>query len=98
MDNRRVTMSVAAISAINDELHYVSTLNTQGRSDETHHGITGQLLTLKVYVDKALAAWVLNPGDEAALHELRKCAAVAVRAMVTEGTVFRKWYIPNDTH
>jgi hypothetical protein len=97
MDDRRIAISDRVIDAINDELHYISTLNAQGRSDETHHGTAGQLLTLKVYVDKAIAAWVLNPGDKAALDELRKCAAIAVRAMITEGTVFREWHIPDGS-
>jgi len=90
-------MSDTVINAINDELHYISTLNAQARSDETHHGTTGQLLTLKVYVDKAIAAWVLNPGDSAALDELRKCAAIAVRAMITEGTMYRRWNRPDGS-
>ena len=85
MDRREIQLTDEVIDAINGELQYVATLNDQARSDEAHHGTEGQLLTLKVYVDKAIAAWVKNPGDGKALHELRKCAAIAVRALVTEG-------------
>jgi len=77
-------MTPEVIDAINEELSYIATLNDQERSDDTHHGTEGQLLTLKVYCDKAIAAWVSNPGDDEALEQLRKCAAIAVRALITE--------------
>ena len=94
MNSKQYIMNQTTIAAIDDELHYMSTLNAQGRSDGEHHGLEGQLLTLKVYVDKAIAAWVNNPNDAAALEELRKVAAIAVRGMLTEGTRFRSWSRP----
>ncbi len=84
MDNKVYAMTFEVIEAINDELAYIGTLNKQNRSDGIHHGTEGQLLTLKAYTDKAIAAWVSNPSSDQALHELRKCAAIAIRALLTE--------------
>ena len=89
MDTRKLRITSQVIQAINEELDYVGTLSEQGRSDKQHHGAAGQLLTLKVYTDKAIVAWVNNPGNAEALHQLRKCAAIAVRAMLTEGCLKR---------
>lgn len=85
MDNRKLWITNDIINAIDDELEYIGTLNDQGRSDGEHHGIAGQLLTLKHYTDRAMALWVMNRGSDDALHELRKCAAIAIRALLTEG-------------
>lgn len=84
MDKRVIKLSQPTIDAINDELEYVSRLSDAGRSDEVHYGTAGQILTLQTYARKALDAWVANPGNDQALHELRKCAAIAVRALETE--------------
>ena len=89
MDTRVLTVTDEVINAINEELAYVASLSAQGRSDEVHYGTPGQLLTLKEYTDKAISAWVMNPGNNGALDQLRKCAAIAIRAMLTEGVVRR---------
>lgn len=73
------------ISGINGELAYQASLQGSGRADAVDHGVSGQLVTLKVYTDEALVAWTKNPGDEKALHALRKVAAIAVRALVNYG-------------
>jgi len=85
MDTREITVSVGTVTAINEELAYTAGLSRQGRSDNVHYGVPGQLLTLQSYANKALEAWVTNPGNTQALHELRKCAAIAIRALETEG-------------
>lgn len=73
------------IDGINEELAYTETLHEKGRADGIDYGTEGQLLTLKVYTDKAIAAWVNNPSPEQALHELRKVAAIAARALIRDG-------------
>lgn len=78
-------MSLEVIRAINDELHYQSTLTNQDRADNIDHGVEGRLVTLAVYTRKAEEAWVNNPGEEKALHELRKVAAIAIRALEQYG-------------
>ena len=90
MDTRVMQLTPLVIDRIDEELAYITTLNDQGRSDGLHHGTEGQLLTLEVYARKAREAWVNNPTDVQALHELRKCAAIAIRALLTEGCPQRK--------
>ncbi len=85
MDTREIRATAEVVKAINEELAYTATLSAQGRSDEVYYGLPGQLLTLQRYARKALDAWVDNPGNDEALHELRKVAAIAVRGLVLEG-------------
>jgi len=93
MDTRVLKLTPGVIDQINEELAYIPTLAEQGRSDEVHYGTPGQLLTLKVYIDKAIAAWVANPGNDQSLHEIRKVAATAVRALLTEGCPGRTYTV-----
>ena len=90
MDTRVMKLTPLVIDCIDEELEYVATLAEQGRSDTFHYGTAGQLLTLESYARKAREAWVNNPSDTQALHELRKCAAIAIRALLTEGCPARK--------
>jgi hypothetical protein len=80
-----VTMTPEVIEAINEELAYQSTLKGSGRADARDHGVEGQLVTLATYVRKAEDAWTLSAGDEPALDQLRKVAAIAVRALIQYG-------------
>ena len=89
MDTRVMEMTTDVIEAINEELAYTATLAEQGRSDTVHYGTAGQILTLQSYARRANAAWVQNPGNDDALHELRKCAAIAIRALLTESCPHR---------
>ena len=85
MDTRVLRMTTEVIDAIDEELEYVATLVSLGRSDAIDHGVEGQLLTLSTYTRKAVDAWVNNRSSDQALHELRKCAAIAVRALIIAG-------------
>ena len=85
MDQRVMRLTDTVVDAINEELAYVATLSEQGRSDTVHYGTAGQLLTLSTYTQRAIDAWTENPGNDGALHNLRKVAAIAVRALLTEG-------------
>jgi len=79
----RLTSEV--VFAIDEELAYIETLPAQGRADRSDYGLTGQLLVLEEYVRRARAAWVNNAGQVEALHELRKCAAIAIRGLLLYG-------------
>lgn len=79
--------------AINEELEYQEALPYGNRTDNKDYGVAGQLVTLKVYADKALAAWTDTAGDEKALDMIRKCAGIAVRALVMYGCP-RRQYTP----
>ena len=81
----KVKLTPHVVRAINEELDYTSSLVEVGRSDDRDYGLPGQLLTLQTYARKAIDAWVENPGNDKALHEVRKCAAIACRALVREG-------------
>lgn len=78
------------IDGVNGELSYQSILQDSGRADAREHGVEGQLVTLKVYADEAMVAWVKNPGDDAALDALRKVAAIAIRPLIQYGCPPRK--------
>lgn len=85
MDNRILTLTPAVVDALNEELEYQAGRAAAGRTDGVHYGTPGQILTLLEYTQRALIDWVQNPGEDAALHTLRKCAAIAIRALLTEG-------------
>lgn len=80
-----IQMSDGVIEALNEELAYQSTLPDSGRADAVDHGVAGQLVTLQVYTNEALVAWTKTKGDAAALHALRKVAAIAIRALEEHG-------------
>ncbi len=85
-----IKLTQEVIDAINEEFLYQSTLKGSGRADARDHGVEGQLVTLRVYLREAEVAWTKNSGDEAALDALRKCAAIALRALVQYGCPRRK--------
>jgi hypothetical protein len=60
----------------------------QGRM--RNHSVGDHLVMLNEYVRRALEAWVNNPGDEQALHVIRKVAGIAVRCMERHGAPMRK--------
>jgi len=82
MNPKPLKLSDEIIDALNEELEYVSKLNDMGRADQEDYGVEGQLITLSTYSRKALDAWTNNAGSEAALHELRKVAAIAIRGLL----------------
>jgi hypothetical protein len=85
MKNIELKLTPEVIAAINEELAYTSGLQAQGRADQADYGVEGQLITLYTYTQKALNAWTNNAGPEQSLHELRKVAAIAIRALLTAG-------------
>ena len=86
MQKRRLnTISDAVKAALETELEYIDNLSLTTKADTKDHGVEGQLLALKVYADRAVAAWVENAGSEEALHELRKCAGLSIRALELYG-------------
>jgi len=95
------------ISSLDHELEYINSLperrleNGEPRADHEDHGVAGQLVTLSVYARKAQEAWVASGGEMAALDNLRKCAAICIRALILYGCPPREGYdlFPNgDTN
>ena len=85
MKKTELRLTPEVIDAINEELAYTETLQAQGRADREDYGVEGQLLTLSTYTRRAVDAWVNNAGPEQAKHELRKVAAIAIRALIRHG-------------
>lgn len=89
MDKDKVFMTQEVVDCINLELEYQNQMVGTDRADTKDHGLPGQILTLQTYARRANDAWTNNGGEMQALHEIRKCAAIAVRAMVRFGCVNR---------
>ncbi len=85
MKNRNVNISVRVMNAIDEELAYIDSMEDSDRADGDDNGLPGQLVTLDTYSRRALDAWTNNRGDIPALHELRKVAAIAIRALELYG-------------
>jgi len=83
-----------AYTAIGNELHYQE---ARAKRDNWDHknvpSVEGEILMIEEYVAKARAAYTNNAGNEQALHELRKVAAMCVRAMINHGAYEREGFI-----
>lgn len=90
MKTKKLELTQEVITAINEELVYTSRLHKLGRADQEDYGVEGQLITLATYTRKAQDAWVNNAGPQPSLHELRKVAAIAIRALLLCGCP-RRW-------
>lgn len=77
-----------AYRAIDSERDYQDSLGAD-RTDGRRHSVEGFLVMLERYVRKAFDAWTDNPGDEKALHEIRKIAGIAVHCMEKHGAPLR---------
>ncbi len=78
--------------AIDTEREYQDNLTPARR--EKREMVTGEeLVLLREYVDRAFANWTNTPGVNpvTTLHDLRKIAAIAVRAMENHGAPPRVW-------
>ena len=85
MDSENICLTQEVIYILNDELRYQNRMSGTPRADSQDDGVAGQVLVLQTYARKANDAWVNNAGNVQALHELRKCAAIAIRALVRFG-------------
>lgn len=92
MQKLKIQLTLEVIDAINSELAYAGTLQDQGRADADEYGVEGQLITLSTYTRRALDAWTNNASDEQAKHELRKVAAIAIRALILNGCPRREGF------
>ncbi len=90
MNPTHTQLTKEVIDALNDELKYQDSMAGTQRADTMDSGVAGQVVALSRYARKAEDAWTDNAGDEAALDALRKCAAIAVRALIKYGCPKRK--------
>lgn len=59
------------------------------RTDSAQHSASGHLVVFGTYLRRALDGWTENPGDDVAIDNIRKLAAIAVRCMESHGIVPR---------
>lgn len=71
-------------SAIDGERYYQDSLSSM-RTNEPTHSVGDELTMLVTYLRKAQDDYTNHPGVEAAMHQIRKVAAIAVRAMENHG-------------
>lgn len=60
-----------------------------GRTDGRQKSVGDYLTLIRNYSSKADAAYSGNPGDDPALHEIRKIAALCVQCMEIHGALPR---------
>ena len=61
------------------------------RTDGSDKQVGSYLTMMRHYMTKAEEAWTMNRGDSAALDNVRKIAAIAVRCMEEHGAPTRNW-------
>ncbi len=71
-------------AAIDGERDYQDALGAN-RTDGSAHTVGDYLTMLDTYLRRAQDDWTGNPGNEQALDELRKVAAIAVRCLEEHG-------------
>lgn len=72
---------------IDKERDYQDSLDSD-RTVGVPHQVGSYLTMLRSYMTKADQNWTDRAGDTAALHEIRKIAAIAVRCMEEHGAVW----------
>ena len=82
--SRRCTRN-EVYAAVDSEREYQEDLEPS-LTQQDRHTIPGELVLMKVYLDRAMEAWVNPRNDiEAALNHIRKIAGIAVRCMENHG-------------
>lgn len=81
-------------AAIDSERDYQDDMQVgpDGRTDGRQKSVGDYLTLVRVYSQKADEAYSGSPGDEAALHVIRKIAGIAVQAMEVHGAPRRPGY------
>lgn len=74
--------------AIDSEREYQNNLGPE-RTNCHDHEVGEYITMLQFYQNELISAWTKNPGDEAALHSIRKIAGIAVRCMEDHGAPHR---------
>ena len=75
-------------SLISGERDYQDVLGAS-RTAGKPHDVGSYLTMIRTYVTRAEEAWTNNPGDEAALDQIRKIAGIAVHCMEDHGAPAR---------
>jgi hypothetical protein len=74
---------------ISEERDYQDSLRKAGRFEDERHPLTAEIVMMESYVRKVLDAYTDTKGTEAALHMIRKLAAICVRCLETEWALRR---------
>lgn len=81
--------SPKVIEVIDSELTYQNQTPPE-RADNKDYGVAGQIVALLDYTDEARKNWTRSNNEIEALHSLRKCAAIAIRALILYGAFPRE--------
>lgn len=74
------------LSAIDDEIKYAKGLGPDRVQQQERPHTTAEYLTmLRTYLNQADRDWTCAAGDDLALHDVRKIAAIAIRCMIDNG-------------
>lgn len=77
------------LCGIEEEIDYAMGLGSD-RTDGSPKTVGEYLTMLDTYLRRAQDAWTTTAGTEAARHEIRKIAAIAVRCLDDHGTPRRQ--------
>lgn len=81
-----------AIDSERDYQDFLKKDRTSNPTDGTRsidHTVGDFVTMMQQYQNNMVAAWTNNPGDEEALHVMRKIAAIAVNCMEQHGALHR---------
>lgn len=85
-----MTIREQVYKAIDGERDYQDSLGCD-RTDGSDKTVGDYITMLSTYQRRAADNWTNVPGNRAALHEIRKIAAIAVRCMEEHGIELRSW-------
>lgn len=85
MIEKEIRLSPEIIDAIDEEFAYQAKIIANNGADGVDHGVASQLVTLDTYTRSAIDAWTNNSSERFSLDQLRKVAAIALRALELYG-------------
>lgn len=80
---------VKVFAILSEERDHQDAERAKGRFNDDEHSLTSEIVLLQSYARKAGDTYTDTKGDEAALHVVRKLAAIAVRCMEHNGALSR---------
>jgi hypothetical protein len=85
-------------AAVDSEREYQEYVVEPSLADQglNEHSVPGELVLMKVYLDKAMSAAASRPSKETALDFVRKIVGVGVRCMEKHGAPPRM--VPRESH
>jgi len=86
----RVYLAIDSERSYQDKLKEDRTSNPTDGTRSIDHTVGDFVTMMQYYQNELVGAWTENPGDENALHVMRKIAGIAVNCMEQHGAPLRK--------